>query len=140
MKEEQEKKSDKDEKTFKEKIVDSAKKIAPWAVTAISVFVVYKVLSDKGNEIDGSETMNQFLDSDVLEVSGHDNTNAYKTRKYTLPSNSYLVSPCIRKLPEGRHPSPEKVTEMINNGIEPQENITLVDGYIKYKEKEGEKL
>ncbi len=46
-----------------------------------------------------------------------------------ISKKAIAVSEHLRKLPDGHHPSPEKVAEMISKGIETEGNMTIVDAH-----------
>jgi hypothetical protein len=141
-----------EEKTLKEKV----KKIIPWAIGAVAlaglaalgytaihrdsdtidvsdIDINLSVLKPRKVEnISSSKVMNMSKIMDIPKVTEEisdviDNSK----REYSLPTDPFWVDAHVRSLPEGQHPSPEKVLELIQNGIDPADNVTWVDGYTK---------
>jgi len=63
------------------------------------------------------------------DISLPEATNA--VRSYTVSTMPFDVNRHIRNLPEGWHPSPEKLAEAAELGIKLLLNQTLVDSYVK---------
>ena len=118
--------------SFKERVG----KYVPWVAGAITIaggIVAAICVFAGGKETEPTEiARDRSLNSDTVATS-EPNDLERQIREYTAPTEPFRVELHIRKLPEGKHPSPEKVAEMVEIGIEPTDGITVVDSYIKYE-------
>ena len=109
-------------------------KYVPWIAGVITIVggVVAAICALTG----GKETeLTEIPSERSLDTAATSESNDLErqAREYTAPTEPFWVELHVRKLPEGMHPSPEKVAEMVEIGIEPTDGITVVDSYIKYE-------
>lgn len=121
------------EPSFKDKV----KKYLPWvvgtavAVAGVAAIVVCILNNNSEVEIPELNLKPEEWLPDLDEVSLVEEPVCLTPIKRASPAAPFEVDEHIRVLPKGYHPSQNKVEEMIRKGIEPADNITIVDKYLK---------
>lgn len=74
------------------------------------------------------------IDKSSFDITAEKSQDISDMIPFSMPEDviskeAIAVSEHLRKLPDGHHPSPEKVAEMISKGIETEGNMTIVDAY-----------
>lgn len=92
----------------------------------LSLIKSSKKITDKSNLLSEKAVID--TTSEIIAISTNESAPTNMPINNGLP---FEVKGFIRNLPNGQHPSPEKVAQALEAGIVLGENQTLVDAYVK---------
>ena len=75
--------------------------------------------------------LNKIVTNAAKEITAADDSEIAFTRIIYNNGQPFVVQGFIRNLPEGQHPSPEKIARALELGIVLGENQTYVESYLK---------